>query len=108
MHRSHSATRVIVLVLGVGQATAETTTPPEACIEPSAAAREEAQQLQESARDLLWGDAHHNLAVVLLATGRLDEAEAEIERTEEAGVPVHPRPREEIETRRDARGRPPP
>jgi tetratricopeptide (TPR) repeat protein len=55
-----------------------------------------------------WGDVHHNLAVVLVATGRLDEAEAEMKRAEEAGVPVHPRLREEIEKRRDTRGEPAP
>jgi tetratricopeptide (TPR) repeat protein len=55
-----------------------------------------------------WGDVRHNLAVVLLATGRLDEAEAEMKRAENAGVPVHPRLREEIETQRDARGGSPP
>jgi tetratricopeptide (TPR) repeat protein len=55
-----------------------------------------------------WGDVHLNLAVVFLATGRLDEAEAEAKRAEDAGVPIHPRLREEIETRRDARSGAPP
>jgi tetratricopeptide (TPR) repeat protein len=51
-----------------------------------------------------WGDVHHNLAVVLLATGRLDEAAAEMKRAEETGVPVHPGLKDAIERQRDARG----
>lgn len=47
-----------------------------------------------------WGDAHHNLAVVLLATGRLDEAQEEADRAEAAGVAVHPRLREELQRKR--------
>jgi Flp pilus assembly protein TadD len=42
------------------------------------------------------GDAHQNLAVVFVATGRIAEAEREVRLTERAGVPVHPRLREEI------------
>jgi tetratricopeptide (TPR) repeat protein len=43
-----------------------------------------------------WGDVHHNLAVVLMVAGRLEEAEAEMKKAERAGVPAHPRLREEI------------
>jgi len=49
-----------------------------------------------------WGDVHHNLAVVLLAAGRLDEAAAEIGKAEKAGVPAHPRLKEEIRKRQAA------
>jgi tetratricopeptide (TPR) repeat protein len=51
-----------------------------------------------------WGDAHHNLAVVLLATGRLEEAQAEVDRAEAAGVAVHPRLREELRRKRAEAG----
>ena len=46
-----------------------------------------------------WGDVHHNLAVVMLATGRVDEAAVEAGRAEKAGVKVHPRLKAEIEKR---------
>jgi tetratricopeptide (TPR) repeat protein len=49
-----------------------------------------------------WGDAHLNLAVTLLALGRLDEAEAEATLAKKAGVPVPPRFAEEIRKRRKA------
>lgn len=52
------------------------------------------------ARDPQSGDAHHNLALVCTITDRLEEAEREIAATEKAGVPVHPRLREELERRR--------
>ena len=40
------------------------------------------------ARDPKSGDAHHNLALVLTITDRLDEAEREIAAAEKAGAPV--------------------
>ena len=54
-----------------------------------------------------WGDVHHNLAVVMIATGRVEEAAAEAEAARKAGVPVHPRLLEEIEKQKSARPRPP-
>lgn len=52
------------------------------------------------------GDAENNLAVLYLALGRLDEAEAAAARAEKAGVKVSPRLRDEIRQRR-ASPRPP-
>jgi len=46
------------------------------------------------------GDAENNLAVLYLAMGRLDEAEAAAARAEKAGVKVSPRLRDEIRQRR--------
>ncbi|HET6898532.1 MAG TPA: tetratricopeptide repeat protein [Vicinamibacteria bacterium] len=46
------------------------------------------------------GDAENNLAVLYLAMGRLDEAEAAVARAEKAGVKVSPRLRDEIRQRR--------
>jgi tetratricopeptide (TPR) repeat protein len=42
------------------------------------------------------GDAHNDLAVILMLTGRLEEARREVERAESAGVKVSPRLKEEI------------
>jgi tetratricopeptide (TPR) repeat protein len=52
------------------------------------------------------GDAHNNLAVVLMLTGRLEEAEREVKLAEKAGVPVNPRLEDEIRSRQVARPRP--
>jgi tetratricopeptide (TPR) repeat protein len=46
------------------------------------------------------GDAENNLAVLYLALGRLDDAEAAVARAEQAGVKVSPRLRDEIRQRR--------
>jgi Tfp pilus assembly protein PilF len=46
------------------------------------------------------GDAHNNLAVVLMLTGRADEAARELALAEKAGVPANPRLQEEIRKRR--------
>ena len=51
------------------------------------------------------GDAHNNLAVVLMLEGKLDEAEREVAAAEKAGVHVAPRLEDEIQKRRSA---PPP
>jgi len=48
------------------------------------------------------GDAHNNLAVVLMLTNRLEEAEREVKLAEKAGVPVSPRLKEEIRKRKQA------
>lgn len=50
--------------------------------------------------DARSGDAHNNLAVVLMIKGRLDEAEREVQLAEKAGVPVSPRLKDEIRKRR--------
>ena len=57
------------------------------------------------ARDQRSGDAHHNLALVCTITDRLDEAEREIAAAEKAGVPIHPRLREEIDRRKRLKAR---
>ena len=46
------------------------------------------------------GDAHNNLAVVLMAVGKLDEAEREVAAAEKTGLKVAPRLKDEIEKRR--------
>ena len=46
------------------------------------------------------GDAHNNLAVVCMLTGRLDEAVREVRATENAGVPVTPQLKQELERRK--------
>lgn len=51
-------------------------------------------------RDPRSGDAHHNLALVCTVTDRLDEAEREIAASEKAGVPTHPRLKEELARRK--------
>lgn len=57
------------------------------------------------ARDAGSGDAHHNLALVLTITDRLEEAEREIAATEKARVPVHPRLKEELNRRKGLKPR---
>jgi len=47
------------------------------------------------------GDAHNNLAVVLMLTARLEEAESEVKLAEKAGVPVSPRLKDEIRKRKE-------
>ena len=46
------------------------------------------------------GDAHNNLAVVLMLEGRLDEAAREVAAAEKAGLRVAQRLKDEIQTRR--------
>jgi tetratricopeptide (TPR) repeat protein len=53
------------------------------------------------------GDAHNNLAVVLMLTGRAEEAAREARLAEKAGVPVSPRLQEEIRKRRLEANAPP-
>lgn len=51
-------------------------------------------------RESKLGDAHYNLSVVYLATGRIPDAEKALARAEKLGVPVAPRLREEIQRRK--------
>jgi tetratricopeptide (TPR) repeat protein len=69
-----------------------------------AGAFEEAEREFEAVRraDPNSGDAENNLAVLYVATGRLDEAEAAIARAERKGVTVSPRLKEELQRRRAA------
>jgi tetratricopeptide (TPR) repeat protein len=46
-----------------------------------------------------FGEAHNNLAVVYMLTGRLAEAEQEIALAEKAGFPVNPRLKEDVKKR---------
>jgi tetratricopeptide (TPR) repeat protein len=52
------------------------------------------------AADAKVGEAHNNLAVVYLETGRLDEAEKAVAAAEKAGFKVQPQLKEEIRNRR--------
>lgn len=52
------------------------------------------------AADARSGEAHNNLAVVYLETGRLDEAEKSVQAAERAGFNVHPQLKEDIRKRR--------
>ena len=52
------------------------------------------------ARDPKSGDAHNNLALVCMLTGRLEEAEREMAAARKAGILVNPRLKEEIERRK--------
>ena len=67
-----------------------------------AGAYDEAEQefLDVLKRDPSSGDAENNLAVLYLAMGRFDEAEAAAARAEKAGVKVSPRLRDDIRQRR--------
>ena len=51
-------------------------------------------------QDPAFGEAENNLAVLYLAMGRLDDAEAAVARAEKAGVKISPRLRDEIRQRR--------
>jgi Flp pilus assembly protein TadD len=51
-------------------------------------------------QDPASGDAENNLAVLYVAMGRLDDAEAALARAEKAGVKISPRLRDEIRQRR--------
>lgn len=52
--------------------------------------------------DPKFGEAHSNLAVVYLVSGRYDEALREVEAAEKAGFRVNPKLKEEIRARRRA------
>lgn len=52
------------------------------------------------AADARSGEAHNNLAVVYLETGRLEEAEKSVKAAERAGFKVHPQLKEDIRNRR--------
>ena len=47
-----------------------------------------------------FGEAHSNLAVVYLITGRATEAEAEVKAAEKAGFRVNPKLKEDIAARK--------
>jgi tetratricopeptide (TPR) repeat protein len=49
------------------------------------------------------GEAHNNLAVVYLLTGRLDEAEKAVQKAERAGFRVNPQLKNDIEARKAQR-----
>ena len=49
------------------------------------------------------GEAHNNLAVVYMLTGRLDEAEQAVARAEKAGFRVNPKLKQDIEARKAPR-----
>jgi len=46
-----------------------------------------------------YGQAHNNLAVICMMTGRIPEAQAEVEKAEKAGFTVNPRLKEELAKR---------
>jgi Flp pilus assembly protein TadD len=71
-----------------------------ALFQTNAIVEAEAAFREALARDPGLGDAHHNLALILTITDRLEEAEREIAATEKAGVPVHPRLKEEFDRRK--------
>jgi tetratricopeptide (TPR) repeat protein len=60
----------------------------------------EREFLAALAVDPKHGDAHHNLAVVYLATDRIAEAEQELKLAEKAGIEVSPALREAIRKRK--------
>lgn len=51
------------------------------------------------------GEAHNNLAVVCMMTGRLDDAASEIKAAEKAGYPVSPRFKDDLKQRQGAKKR---
>jgi tetratricopeptide (TPR) repeat protein len=65
-----------------------------------ALAEAERAYLQAIEADPDLGEAHNNLAVVYLQTGRAAEAEREVARSEQTGFPVSPGLRQEIAARR--------
>jgi len=48
------------------------------------------------------GEAHNNLAVLCMLTGRFEEAEREIKAAEKAGFPVSPRFKDDLKQRKAA------
>jgi tetratricopeptide (TPR) repeat protein len=52
------------------------------------------------AADSKAGEAHNNLAVVYLETGRLDEADKAVQAAERAGFKVHPQLKQDIRSKR--------
>lgn len=71
-----------------------------AYFQAGAYAEAEREFLEVLKQDPSSGDAENNLAVLYLAMGRLDDAEAAAARAEKAGVKVSPRLRDEIRQRR--------
>lgn len=50
------------------------------------------------------GEAHNNLAVVFMETGRLDEAEKSVKAAEQAGYKVHPQLKQDIKDGKKSHG----
>lgn len=63
-------------------------------------AQAEKAYVESIAVDAKSGEAHNNLAVVYLQTGRLAEAERAVKAAEKAGFTVHPRLKEDIKRRK--------
>jgi tetratricopeptide (TPR) repeat protein len=74
----------------------------------NAGAMEDAERAYRKALELdnHSGDAHNNLAVVLMLTSRPAEAEREVKLAEKAGIPVSPRLKDEIRKRKTAAATP--
>jgi Flp pilus assembly protein TadD len=67
-----------------------------------AATHDEAEREYRAAlrADGSFGEAHNNLAVVLMMTGRLDEAQRHLDSAEAAGFAVDPRFKRDLAARR--------
>lgn len=57
------------------------------------------------AADNKLGAAHNNLAVILMLTGRLDEAEREMKAAEKAGFTISPKFKEDLKQRQSAKSK---
>ena len=71
-----------------------------AYFQAGALAEAEQEFLTVLRQDSSSGDAENNLAVLYTSMGRLDEAEAAVQRAEKAGLKVGPRLKDEIRRRR--------
>lgn len=71
-----------------------------AYFQAGALAEAEQEFLAVLRQDPSSGDAENNLAVLYTSMGRLDEAEAAVQRAEKAGLKVSPRLKDEIRRRR--------
>jgi len=71
-----------------------------AYFQAGALAEAEQEFLAALRQDPSSGDAENNLAVLYTSMGRLDEAEAAVERADKAGLKVSPRLKDEIRRRR--------
>jgi tetratricopeptide (TPR) repeat protein len=70
----------------------------------SGRADEAVQQWQQAVEvNQKLGEAHNNLAVVYMQTGRLAEAEAELRAAEQSGLKVNPQLKAELERRKAAK-----
>jgi len=71
-----------------------------AYFQAGALAEAEQEFLAVLRQDPSSGDAENNLAVLYTSMGRLDDAEAAVQRAEKTGLKVSPRLRDEIRRRR--------